>query len=631
VGRNVRYLSGGAPVATAGLVAAGFGCWPTHSENNIVEEPLVQLALVAVVGLGAQLLAWHLRLPSILLLLVSGFLLGPVFGLITPGTLLGEALFPLVALSVGIILFEGGLTLKVKELSASGPVVSRLISIGALVTWVVAALGARLLLGFDWSLAILSGAILIVTGPTVVGPLLRQIRPKGRAGTILKWEGILIDPVGAVLAVLVFEIIALGGGVSVPGFVLLGVGRSLLVGVLLGLLGAAVLVGLMRRHLIPDYLQSGVTLMLVVGFFTLGDLLAAEGGLLTVTLMGIVLANQTYVPVRHIIEFKENLQVLLIGVLFILLAGRVEIENLLAVGWPALGFIVLLIVVARPLSVLLSTWRTPLTRAEHIFLMWMAPRGIVAASVASVFAFELAEQGVPEAELLSPLVFLVIVGTVVFYGLTSGPVARRLGLAERQPQGALIVGAHAFARQLAAALDELGLRAVLVDSNYHHVAESRMAGLEAHHGSVLAEDTLDGLDLAGVGRVLALTGNDEVNALAMIQFRELFGGAEVYHLPPQGDPRPSGLHPGRTLFDADSHYETLAAALEEGAALRATPLSATFTYANYRDHYGLRAMPLFVVSDGGRLTFFTADVRPSPRPGQTVVSLIRSEDGNGQG
>ncbi len=298
-------------------------------------EPLIQLTLVAVVGLGAQLLAWHLRLPSILLLLLSGFLLGPVLGLITPDALLGETLFPLVSLSVGLILFEGGLTLKLKELPASGPVVARLISVGALATWIVAALGARFLLGLDWALAILFGAILIVTGPTVVGPLLRQIRPHGRAGTILKWEGILIDPVGAVLAVLVLEIIALGGGVSVTSFVLLGVGRSLLVGVVLGLLGAAVLVALMRRHLIPDYLQSGVTLMLVVGFFTLGDLLAAEGGLLTVTLMGIALANQTYVPVRHIVEFKENLQVLLIGVLFILLAGRVQVADLFQVGWPA--------------------------------------------------------------------------------------------------------------------------------------------------------------------------------------------------------------------------------------------------------------------------------------------------------
>ncbi len=596
-----------------------------------MHEALTQLALVAVVGLGAQLIAWHLRLPSILLLLVSGFLLGPVFGLITPNTLLGDTLFPFVSLSVGIILFEGGLTLKLKELPASGPVVSRLISVGALATWIVAGLGARFLLGFDWPLAILIGAILIVTGPTVVGPLLRQIRPKGRAGTILKWEGILIDPVGAVLAVLVFEIIALGGGVSVPGFVLLGVGRSLLVGVALGLLGAAVLVALMRRHLIPDYLQSGVTLMLVIGFFTLGDLLAAEGGLLTVTLMGIALANQTYVPVRHIVEFKENLQVLLIGVLFILLAGRVQIDNLLRVGWPALGFIVLLIGVARPLSVLLSTWRTPLTRAERLFLMWMAPRGIVAASVASVFAFELSELGVPDAELLSPLIFLVIVGTVIFYGLTSGPVARRLGLAERTPQGALIVGAHPFARQLAGALRGLGLRAVLLDSNFHHVAESRMVGLEAHHGNALAEDTLDELDLAGLGRVLALTGNDEVNALAMLHLRDVFGRAEVYRLPAAGDGRPDGLHQGRTLFGPDAHYDTLAAALDNGATLKTTTLGPNFTYADYKELYGGRATPLCVVTEGGRLAFYTADSRPTPKAGHSLVSLVRPESTDGQG
>lgn len=594
-------------------------------------EPLIQLTLVAVVGLGAQLLAWHLRLPSILLLLLSGFLLGPVLGLITPDALLGETLFPLVSLSVGLILFEGGLTLKLKELPASGPVVARLISVGALATWIVAALGARFVLGLDWALAILFGAILIVTGPTVVGPLLRQIRPKGRAGTILKWEGILIDPVGAVLAVLVFEIIALGGSVSVPGFVLLGVGRSLLVGVVLGLLGAAVLVALMRRHLIPDYLQSGVTLMLVVGFFTLGDLLAAEGGLLTVTLMGIALANQTYVPVRHIVEFKENLQVLLIGVLFILLAGRVQVADLLQVGWSALGYIVLLIGVARPLSVLLSTWRTPLTRAERLFLMWMAPRGIVAASVASVFAFELSELGVPDAELLSPLMFLVIVGTVIFYGLTSGPVARRLGLAEHQPQGVLIVGAHPFARQLATALGGLGLRAVLLDANYHHVAASRMLGLEAHHGDALAEETLDALDLAGLGRALALTGNDEVNVLAVLHYRDVFSGAEVYRLPAAGDRQPDGRRQGRTLFGPDTHYDALEAALANGATLKTTPLTSNFTFADYKAHYGERAAPLCLVTDGGRLALYTTDSRPTPKPGHTLVSLVQPERTNGQG
>ena len=594
-------------------------------------EPLEQLALIAVVGLGSQLLAYHLRLPSILLLLLSGFLLGPVLGVIDPDALLGEALFPIVSLSVGIILFEGGLTLKLKELPTGGPIIFRLISLGALATWIIASVGARLILGFDWPLAILVGAILIVTGPTVVGPLLRQIRPKGRTGAILKWEGILIDPVGAVIAVLVFEVLELGGVDSLSGFLLTGILSSLLVGLAFGLLGAGILIVLMRRYLIPDYLQSGITLALVLGFFTLGDLLAPDGGLLTVTVMGIALANQPWVPVRHIIEFKENLQVLLIGVLFILLAGRIEIGSLMQIGWPIFGFIALLILVARPVTVLLSTLRTPITRSERLFLMWMAPRGIVAASVASVFAFELTELNIPGAELLAPTIFLVIVGTVIFYGLTSGPVARRLGLAEKDPQGALIIGGHQFARQLATELQDLGLRALLVDSNHHNVTASRLAGLEAEVGNVLGEETIDELELGGVGRILALTPNDEVNALAAIRATEIFARAEVYRLPPADKNAPSAFSDARTLFGPAVTYSYLTTALENGATVRTTKLSPQFDITAYQSRYGARDAPLCLVSDNGRLIFYTADFRPTPKSGDAIISLILPEDGNGQG
>ena len=387
-------------------------------------EPLVQLAAIAVFGMGAQWLAWRLRLPSILLLLLSGFLLGPVFGVIDPDHLFGETLFPIVSMAVGLILFEGGLTLKIKELPANGRVIFRLISVGAIATWVVAAAGARYILGFEWPIAVLAGAILIVTGPTVVGPLLRQIRPQGRAGTILKWEGILIDPVGAVLAVLVFEVIRLGGVDSVPSYLLLGILQSLLVGVVFGLLGAGLLVALLRRYMIPDHLQNGVTLLMIVGLFVLSDQLAPEGGLLTVTIMGIAMANQSWVPIRHILEFKENLQVLLIGFLFILLAGRVDLANLSALGWNAGLFIVLLIVVGRPLGVLLATLGSSLSWNERLFLTWMAPRGIVAAAIVSIFSFELEALGYAESGALTATVLLVIVGTVTFYGLTAGPAHR---------------------------------------------------------------------------------------------------------------------------------------------------------------------------------------------------------------
>ncbi len=594
-------------------------------------DPFIQLAAIGVVGLGAQWLAWRIRLPSILLLLVAGFLLGPVFGMIDPDTLLGDALFPLVSLAVGIILFEGGLTLNLKDLPVAGQVILRLITVGALATWVVSALGARYILGFSWPIAILTGAILIVTGPTVVGPLLRQIRPKGTAGKILKWEGILIDPVGAVLAVLVFEVIRLEEISNVTSFLLLGVVQSLLVGLTFGLLGAGLLIFMLKRYLVPDHLQNGVTLLLVVGLFALSDVLVHESGLLTVTVMGIAMANQPWVPVRHILEFKENLQVLLIGILFIMLAGRINTAILSNITWEALLFVLLLIVVARPLGVLLSTWRTPVGAKERVFLMWMAPRGIVAAAVASVFAFELAELGYSEAEQLAAAVFLVIVGTVVFYGLMADPVARRLGLSEQNPQGVLIVGAHPFARALAAQLGQLNIRALLLDNNYSHIADSRLAGLEAHYGDALSDETLTELDLGGIGRMLALTGNVEVNTLATLNFPELFGRAQVYRLPPanQGAPAAPANLPGRALFGQNVSYDLLDSCMDDGATIKATTLTPSFTYADYQEHYRHNAIPLGIVTDNARLTLFTADNRPIPKAGQTIIGLIPKDSDSG--
>ena len=597
-----------------------------------MEEILVQLAAVAVFGIGAQWLAWRVRLPSILLLLLFGFLLGPVLGIIHPDELLGEALFPIVSLSVGVILFEGGLTLKLKELPVSGPVIGRLITVGAVATWIISTLAARLVIGLEWAMAILVGAILIVTGPTVVGPLLRQIRPKGRVGAILKWEGILIDPVGAVLAVLVFEIIRLGEVGSVPGFVLLGVLRSLFVGLFFGFAGAGILIALLRRFLIPDHLQNGVTLLLVFAVFAVSDLLAPEGGLLAVTVMGVVMANQSWVPIRHILEFKENLQVLLIGILFILLAGRINIDNLLLIGWESVLFVVILIVVARPVSVLLSTLGSPLDRSERLFLMWMAPRGIVAASVASVFAFQLSTLGLAGADSLVPIVFLVIVITVIFYGLTAGPVARRLELAEQDPQGVLIVGANRFARELAQQLSKYGFRTLLLDSNHRQITQSRLSGLQAHHGNALLEETMEDIDLGGIGRMVALTSNDEVNALAVLHYPEVFGRSEVYQLPSAGGESyktPSHLR-GRILFGPETTYDFLDRQMARGATVKGTPLTSSFTYNEFVAQ-NQDAVPLGVITQGGRLSFYTGDTRPNPKPGQTLLSLVPANDDHDQG
>ncbi|MCA9934062.1 MAG: cation:proton antiporter [Ardenticatenaceae bacterium] len=592
------------------------------------EHLLIGVATIIILGVSAQWFAWRLRLPSILLLLLFGFLAGPVTHLINPDELLGELLFPVVSIAVAVILFEGGLTLRFSELPRVADVIFRLISVGALLTWVTTAVAAHIITGLDWALSGLLGAILVVTGPTVIGPLLRQVRPKGEVGAVLKWEGILIDPVGAVLAVLVFEAIIEGNLTQVPGAVLLGIGQTIFIGVVGGLVFAGTLILFMRRYWIPDHLQNGVALLLAVSSFVLSNALHPESGLLTVTVMGVVLANQQSVSIRHIVEFKENLTVLLIGFLFILLASRLQLTDLANLGWGSLLFLLVLIGVIRPLSVLVSTFRSRLDLRSRIFLTWMAPRGIVAASVASVFSFELVEAGHEGAEFIVPLTFLVIVGSVLFYGLTAGPVARRLGLAELNPQGLLFVGGHALARRLATAVQELGFRVVLIDTNWQNIVAGQMEGLDMHHGDALSEDVLEECEFDGIGRLLALTSNNEVNSLAALHFPEVFGRAAVYQLPlgarnvaEKLQNKPSHLR-GRFLFNAQATYHELMKRFNDGATVKVTALTPQFTYEDYQAHYGNEALPLMLLNGRNELLLFTVNDPPVPRPGHRLISLV---------
>ncbi len=592
----------------------------------MTEEILSGLAIIIVLGVGAQWLAWRLRLPSILLLLLAGFLAGPVTGLLHPDEILGDLLFPLVSVSVAVILFEGGLTLRLAELPRVGSVIFRLIGLGTVITGSIATLAARYVLDLNWSLSVLLGAILVVTGPTVIGPLLRQIRPQGQSGAVLKWEGILIDPVGAVLAVLIFEVILDGELAQAPGTIFSGALQTLVIGVVLSLIGAGLMIVLLRRFWVPDHLQNGVALLIAIGTFAISNRLHPEAGLLTVTLMGVFLANQKWVSIRHIVEFKENLRVLLIGSLFILLAARLQLADLVALGWPGLLFTSVLVLLARPLSVLISTWRSTLSWRERLFISWMAPRGIVAAAVASIFAFELAEVGHQGAEQLVFSTFLVIVITVTIYGLTAEPLARRLGLSEQNPQGILMIGAHAPARAMAAAIKKHGIRVVLLDKNRRNVAQTRQLGLEAYHGDALSESIWDDLDLTGIGRLMALTPNDEVNSLVALHFQEVFNRSDMYQLPTNSvengnEHSPQHLR-GRYLFAPGAHYRHLLESLNNGAAVEEQEFNKEFGYSDYLSKMGDRLLPLFVVNERKRLTIFAQGDQPIPKRGQTVISLV---------
>jgi len=592
------------------------------------ESLLPALAGIVVLGITAQWISWRLGFPSILLLLLFGILAGPVTGWLDPDALFGSLLFPVVSLSVALILYEGGLTLRLAELRLAGAVIRKLVSVGALLTWAIAAAAAHTLLGLDVLLSVLLGALLVVTGPTVIAPLLRQIRPMGPVGPVLKWEGIVIDPIGALLAVLVFEVILIG---EIPGatlHIVAAVLKTIIIGGGLGLAGAALFTLASVRRWIADYLENPVSLMLAIAVYSLANHFQHESGLLSVIVMGVALANQRWVNVEHLVEFKENVRVLLISSLFIVLAARMDLADLAQLAPRGALFVLVLILVGRPLSVWVSTIGSKLTNRERVFLAWMAPRGIVAAAVSSVFAIRLKALGYEGASALASITIFTIIATVAVYGLTASIVARKLGVAESNPQGMLFVGADPWSREVAALLQERGFRVLMVDSNRDHTYAARMAELPTYTGSILAEHTLDQIDLGGLGRLFAVTPNDWVNVLAVQRFERIFGRANCYQLAPQQNKSRTRGHQhlhGRRLFGEDATYGVLQRRMRDGFTAKATRLSGEFDYQAFLARYGDATVSLFIVDEQDRLNVITPEREDEPRPGQTVISLVRDE------
>jgi NhaP-type Na+/H+ or K+/H+ antiporter len=595
----------------------------------LTEEILIYLSTILVLGIVAQCLAWRLGLPSILVLLIFGLGAGPITGFLDPDQILGSLLVPLVSLSVAVILFEGGLNLKIDELREIGTVVRNLITVGVLVTWVLSSTAAHLILGLDLYIAVLFGSILVVTGPTVILPMLLHVRPSGRVGNIAKWEGIMNDPIGAMLAVLVFQAILMGGAEGTGAATFLGIMKTIFIGVLIGVAGEILLVQLLKRYWIPDYLQNPVALMLVVTVFTISEQFQIESGLFAVTVMGVFLANQKAVAVKHIIEFKENLRVLLIAALFIVLAGRLSVADLEYIDGYSLFFLGVLMLLVRPAAVVVSAWGAKLRWQELVFLSWMAPRGIVAASVSSVFALRLVEEGFAQAEMIAPLTFFVIIGTVAVYGIGAAPLACWLGLAQSNPQGVLIVGANPWAQKIAEALHEAGARVLIVDSNYSQISRAYEAGLPTYHGNIMADHVLEEIDLEGMGYIMALTSNDKANSLICFHLSEIFGRANVYQLPPVMEAyrgkefvQPAHLR-GRFLFGREATLPYFAQRFEAGSTLEIFRLTKEFNYETFIECYGKSAIPMFLLERDGELHLFTVEEnRLTPRPGQILIALI---------
>lgn len=478
-----------------------------------LQDPALTVTLALAAGIVAQSVAQHLRVPGIVLLLAAGVLLGPdVAGLIRT-EVLGDGLRMIVGLAVAVVLFEGGLSLNLRELRREARTIRRLVSVGALVTAGGGTLAARFLMGWDWQVSVLFGTLVIVTGPTVITPLLRRVRVTRHVRTILEAEGVLIDPVGAIVAVVALEVVlATGAPETTAG--LLGLPTRFALGGGLGALGGG-LIGLLLRYerVVPEGFENVFTLALVLALFEVSEAVLPESGILAVAVAGMVVANMETRVKRELKEFKEQLTVLLVGLLFVLLAADVRIRGVVALGWPAAATVLALIVAVRPLNVALSTVGSELRARDKLFLAWLAPRGIVAAAVASHFAQTLEAHGMEGGSELLAMVFLVIAATVVVQGGTAGLVARLLGIRRPEDHGFILVGANAVGRALARALEAEGEEAVLIDTDASEAQAAQQEGLRVVYGNANEERTLLQADIEARRGFVAVTPNEGVNVL----------------------------------------------------------------------------------------------------------------------
>lgn len=493
-------------------------------------SPLLQLVFILVVGTLCQIAGWRTKVPSILLLLIAGILSGPVLGVLTPDALFGHVLMPFIELAVAVILFEGGLSLKITELGKVGSVVLRLITLSAIITWILLSLLSYVVLKLNGPASTLLGAILVVSGPTVVIPLLRLIRARAPIEQILRWEGILIDPIGVILAVLVAEVCEAGFDLSAPWHLATGIIFALSIGGFLGWIGARILKLTVGQHHIPDQFIVPLTLAVLFSVVVLSNMLHEQSGLLTATVMGLAVARNQKQWVQTIEDFIGHTQRMFIAVLFIILAARLNPIYLEHFNLSLGLFILSAIIFVRPVAVLISTIGTNLSLREKLAISAIAPRGIVSAALASSLGASLVESGIEGMDTLVPYTFATIIVTVAIYGILSPHIFKLCRIQQIANEGVLFVGGGRAAIAIARLLNDEGFRVLIVDSNYSNIRRINAAGLESYHGNILSDSIQEDIDFEGLGKLVALTPNDEANSLATVEFRQIFGGKNVFQL-----------------------------------------------------------------------------------------------------
>lgn len=607
---------------------------------------MLELSGIIILGILAQWIAWKFRIPAILPLIIIGLLVGPLAAeffsadktkWIEPiwngqkGLFPGESLFHFVSLAISIILFEGGLTLKMNEIKNVGPVITKLITLGSLITFILAAIAVHYLFDLTWEISFLFSALIIVTGPTVISPILRNIPLKNDVSAVLKWEGILIDPIGALVAVLVFEFISVGGGHSFTITALIEFGKIVLFGSTFGFTFAHGLNFSLKKGFVPHYLINVFVLAAVLGVFVLSNSFAHESGLLAVVVMGMVLGNFNANYLKEVLYFKEALSVLLISILFILLAANINMEELLLIfNWNALILFAIVILLVRPFGVLLSTINSSLKLNEKLFISWVGPRGIVAAGIASLFGLKLAKQGVEGAEYITPLVFMIVLGTVLLNATTARFFAKIMGVFLKKSEGILIIGASEVSRLIAKFLVDRGREIVLIDTNTENIRLAQELGLKALEMDIHSDELFDDIELSNVGYLLALTGSAQINNYAIQKFQKQFGENGSFRLMTKEEKNSEHEALENLLFSSTHDFVALSSVANNYPFVNEITFNTTNAYTSFITDVknDENRVPLFIKNGTGKYDIITNNTKEVTdiKDGISVVYLGKKSE-----
>ncbi len=586
--------------------------------------PVAAFALVGAIGVGSQWLAWRLNMPAIVLMLVAGLAIGPGFGIFDPARDIGPLVGPMISLAVAVILFEGGMTLNFRKLSDAAEGVKRLVLIGAPLGWLFSALALHYIAGLGWEASAVFGSIMIVTGPTVIAPLLRQARLDRRPAALLQWEAIINDPIGALAAVLAFEVVQVLRTAETVGEAASDFIIGLAVASAIGIAAGLGLARAFRSYRVPEYMKVSVLFAALLAAFSLSDFMLHESGLLAVTIMGIVIANANLPSYQELRRFKEHTTILLVSGVFVLLAASLDFSALAALDWRAVVFVLVVALVARPATVMLALLGTSLPRRERLLVALTGPRGVVLVAVAGLFGERLVALGVADGAVIGPLAFALVAVTVVLHGFTLIPFARFLGLAGGETPGVLLVGGSNFTLALAEALQKAEVQVLMTDPNRQHLRRAREAGVRTFYGDILSEAAEHGVELMAYGIAIAATDNDAYNTLVATDLAPEFGRANVFQIGRDKEHAarhalPSTL--GGRRIGADGSYLGLERKIAEGWRFRVTRLSEEYTFEDWCAKRP-NAILLARISPAGELRFLSSEEKPTTAPGTQILSLL---------